>query len=306
MTILRVYISFLYLLFFCNCTWNELIDVIEPAGITVAIPADSIHFAVIGDFGTGNQNAEKVANLVHSLEPDFILTSGDNNYPEGKAETLVHNIGTFYCDFIFNFDAPAAQQCTKNTGQVNRFFPSLGNHDYDNSNGRIPYLNYFTLPGNEIYYDFIWGPVHFFALDSNRDTDTQRIWLEEKLTKSQEAFTIVYFHHPPFSCGTHGNEKKMQWDFEGVDLVITGHDHNYQRITERNTAGPVYLVNGLGGQNKKQCGVNILDSKRFDSFCYDENYGALIIDASELEMHIKFISIENQVIDSFSLQASGK
>ncbi len=301
----HIYIWFLFFIILPGCASDQLADpseIIEPSGTTVNVEADLIRFAVIGDYGTGDQNEEKVADLVKSFEPDFIITTGDNNYPEGREKTLIKNIGNYYCDYIFNWDAPVEQQCNGNEEQLNRFFPSLGNHDYDNSKGNVPYLNYFTLPGNEIYYDFIWGPVHFFVLDSNKDTDVQKIWLEEKLRSSEQPFKIVYFHHPPFSSGTHGNTKKMQWGFAGVDLVLSGHDHIYERFTERNGSFPVYIVNGLGGKNKRNCNENPVDKSRFEHFCFDEQYGAMLIEATALEMVVKFISIDNKMVDSLVLQ----
>lgn len=302
---LRVYICFLCFITLAACTYDHPADpseIIEPSGTVVNVNANFIRFAVIGDYGTGNQNEARVADLVKSFEPDFIITTGDNNYPEGREKTLIKNIGTYYCDYIFNWDAPVGQQCNGNTEQLNRFFPSLGNHDYDNSKGNVPYLNYFTLPGNEIYYDFIWGPVHFFVLDSNKDSAVQQIWLEEKLRSSVQAFKIVYFHHPPFSSGTHGNTKKMQWGFEGADIVLSGHDHLYERFMERNGSFPVYIVNGLGGQNKRNCNENAVDRDRFEHFCYDEQYGAMLIEATTSEMVVKFFSVDNKVVDSMVRQ----
>ncbi|MDZ7613370.1 MAG: metallophosphoesterase [Flavobacteriaceae bacterium] len=201
MKVVLVYLKFFFFAGFLACSSDQLVDpaeIIDPSGVTVDVEAAFIRFAVIGDYGTGDQNAAAVAELVKSFEPDFIITTGDNNYPEGREKTIIKNIGTYYCDYIFNWDAPVEQQCNGNAEQLNRFFPSLGNHDYDSSKGNVPYLNYFTLPGNEIYYDFVWGPVHFFVLDSNKDTGAQQIWLEDKLRTSAQAFNIVYFHHPPF------------------------------------------------------------------------------------------------------------
>jgi predicted phosphodiesterase len=301
----HIYIWFLFFIILSGCASDQLADpseIIEPSGTVVNVESNSTRFAVIGDYGTGDQHEEKVADLVKSFEPDFIITTGDNNYPEGREKTIIKNIGSYYCDYIFNWDAPVEQQCNGDEVQLNRFFPSLGNHDYDNSKGNVPYLNYFTLPGNEIYYDFIWGPVHFFVLDSNKDTDVQKIWLEEKLRSSEQPFKIVYFHHPPFSSGNHGSTKKMQWGFAGADLVLSGHDHIYERFTERNGSFPVYIVNGLGGQNKRNCNENSFDRDRFEHFCYDNQYGAMLIEATAIEMVVKFISIDNKMVDSLVLQ----
>ena len=298
---MRFYLCFICIAFLFGCTRIELI---EPAGVIVNVQAESIRFAAFGDYGDGSHNERKVAELVQFLNPDFIITLGDNNYPKGKVSTIKENIGHYYCDYIYNYDAPSDQQCKgrANEEQLNKFFPSLGNHDYDNFNSRIPYLNYFTLPGNEVFYDFIWGPVHFFSLDSYTNLGTQQDWLMGKLLESEQSFNIVYFHHSPYSSGTHGNEKNMQWDFEGVDLILTGHNHIYERITKLDDTLPIYIVNGLGGKDKTNCNVNPINLNQFDVFCYDDNYGTLIIEASSSIMNVKFISIENEIIDSCIIQ----
>jgi hypothetical protein len=120
-------------------------------------PTLTVRFAVIGDYGLAGKPAADVAGLVKSWDPDLILTTGDNNYPIGSAETIDENVGQYYHEFIYPYKGsygPGAD--------INRFFPTLGNHDYGVPGAR-PYLEYFTLPGNGRYYDFVWGPVHFFA-----------------------------------------------------------------------------------------------------------------------------------------------
>ena len=125
--------------------------------------SNAVRFAVIGDFGSDNQSELDVSNLVKSWNPDFIVTVGDNNYPYGEASTIDQNIGKYYHDFIYPYAGGYGAGAT-----TNRFFPALGNHDW--GDGFIwpstvqPYTDYFTLPGNERYYDFARGPVHFFAL----------------------------------------------------------------------------------------------------------------------------------------------
>ncbi len=136
--------------------------------------AQKTRFAVIGDFGataegkSAAQAEKQVADMVKSWKPSFIITVGDNNYKCGAATTIVENIGKYYCDFIYNPGALPGPACTGKAtdDKTNRFFPSLGNHDWYTKNAQ-PYLDYFTqLPGNRRYYDFVQGPVHFFALDS--------------------------------------------------------------------------------------------------------------------------------------------
>jgi hypothetical protein len=140
---------------------------------------------VIGDYGEGNLAEQGVANLVKSWKPDFILTTGDNNYPVGSAETIDDRIGQYFQGYIYPYHGnygPGADQ--------NRFFPALGNHDWITP-GAQPYLDFFTLPGNERYYDFTRGPVHFFALDSDSHEpdgvsrqSIQANWLKDHLASS--------------------------------------------------------------------------------------------------------------------------
>ena len=274
-----------------------------PQGIVVHEIADSITFVAFGDYGDNNENERQVADLVHNLNPDFIITTGDNNYPNGSVRTIVKNIGKYYGNYIYNYDAPSNQQCygmAQFEGK-NRFFPTLGNHDYTGIQGRIPYLNYFTLPGNEIYYDFIWGPVHFYALDSDIGHLEQKAWFEEKLAISTEVFNVVYFHHSPYSTGSHGNNSLMQWDYAGVDLVLSGHDHIYERHTPIDNSNPSYIVTGLGGRKKRECGVKPMTSNQFNSFCYDGDYGTLYITATDSMMKIQFLNTSQDLIDEFVL-----
>jgi len=90
-----------------------------------------------------------VAALVDSWHPDFVVTTGDNNYPNGAMAVMAANVLQYYGDDV----------------EQRRFFPPLGNHDW--RSGIEPHLAIFDLPGNERYYDVVWGPVHLLVLDSN-------------------------------------------------------------------------------------------------------------------------------------------
>jgi hypothetical protein len=138
-----------------------LVGLAIPAGDGTAAArqsSTSIRFAVIGDFGLAGQQEMDVANLVKSWNPDFVTTVGDNNYPLGTSSTIDQNIGQYYHDYIFPYlGAYGAGAST------NRFFPVLGNHDWYTVDAQ-PSRDYFTLPDNERYYEFVQGPVHFFML----------------------------------------------------------------------------------------------------------------------------------------------
>jgi hypothetical protein len=112
-----------------------------PASATHPPPSnDSVRFAVIGDYGWDGTGEAQVAALVHYLNPDLILTVGDNNYPNGASGTFDQKVGKYYHDFIAPYPGRYG-----NGSEINRFFPSPGNHDWG-SGSISSYLDYFTLP----------------------------------------------------------------------------------------------------------------------------------------------------------------
>jgi tartrate-resistant acid phosphatase type 5 len=261
----------------------------------------TIRFAVIGDFGMAGQPEQDVANLVKSWHPDFVITTGDNNYDGGAASTIDQNIGQYYYKFISPYSGSFGLGDT-----VNRFFPCLGNHDWVAA-GAIPYLDYFTLPGNERYYDFVRGPVHFFVIDSddhepdgNSATSIQADWLHTKLAASTSPWKIVYFHHPPYSSSSvHGSTAVMQWPFRpwGATAVLSGHDHTYERLMRDSL---LYLVNGLGGKSIYSF-VSLLPESQFH---YDSDYGAMLVTAGSDSICFQFFSRTDSLIDQAVIYAA--
>ena len=261
-------------------------------------PFGSIQFAAIGDYGGANTPERNVADLVKSWHPDFVITLGDNNYPSGAASTIDANIGQDYHEFIYPYIGSYGPGAT-----TNQFFPSLGNHDW-NTAGAQPYLDYFTLPGNERYYDFVKGPIHFFAIDSdarepdgNSITSTQAIWLQAQLAAAAEPWKLVYFHHPPYSSGTtHGSTVVMQWPFQawGASAVLSGHEHDYERIVLNDFP---YFVNGLGGHGIYTFTTPVAGSQ----VRYNGDYGAMLVGASALDITFQFVARTGAVIDTYTL-----
>ena len=288
-----------------NC---KKIDIIDPIGFETVVEADSIIFAIIGDYGKSGDAEKAVADMVKSWNPDFIITLGDNNYVEGKFSTIKENITKYYGDYIYNYDAPCEYQCNGFAFEegVNRFFPTPGNHDGNNRNGIAPYLNYFTLPGQEKYYKFIWGPVTFYSIDSESGSfGWQEEWLYDELAKTYTVFNIVYFHNPPWNPAAHNSNETMQWDFyqHDVDFVLTGHDHVYSRIEKLDEQGMYYIINGLGGSSLYSCNPDKLPSDLFDVFCYDDNYGAIKATATNYRLQLMFYAISDidNPIDTISI-----
>lgn len=256
------------------------IELIEPPDIQVNMADDTVIFAVIGDYGKDGPDEAAVAQLVKSWSPDLVITTGDNNYQSGEMSTIMENIADHYGEYIYNFDAEEAYRCNGKAfeEELNRFFPSPGNHDTYGSSGMKPYLNFFTLPGNEVYYNFSWGDLAFFSLNSTASSmDEQEKWLKEELMNSTGKIRIVYFHHSPYSESKHGNEPKMQLDFQGMgaDLVFTGHDHVYSRIQKADEPGLTYIISGAGGRSLYGCGTHELDHELFSVVCNDADFGAV-------------------------------
>lgn len=254
----------------------------------------NLRFVVIGDYGWTGPDEQRVAELVDWLEPDYVFTTGDNNYPLGEASTIDQNIGQYFSELIFPYRGAYPSSATEN-----RFFPVLGNHDWETA-GAAPYLDYFTLPGKERYYDVVLGSLHFFALDSDpREPDgvdsksIQAQWLQRQLAASTSTFNVVAMHHPPYSSGPHGSTLVMQWPYAawGADLVLAGHDHGYERLEVDRLP---YVVSGLGGVSIYSFGEPVPGSQ----VRYGQHFGALVLDADDRQLRLSFFNIDQQLIDT--------
>src|SRR5439155_12149420 len=141
-----------------TCEWLLLLFLLCPSAF-----CQPVVIATIGDYGTGDSNEMAVANLVKSWDPDFVLSLGDNNY--GGTNYFDTAVGQFYHEFVYPYSGSYGSGAS-----TNRFWPCLGNHDwgYPFPSFEIMrfYLDYFQLPGNERYYNYRYGPVEIFAIDS--------------------------------------------------------------------------------------------------------------------------------------------
>jgi hypothetical protein len=250
-------------------------------------------FAAVSDYGGGNQDMADVAEVMLSWNPEFIITQGDNNYWVGAADHIDAAVGQFFHSFIYPYYGNYGEG-----SDINRFFPALGNHDCETDNGQ-PYLSYFTLPGNERYYDFVWGPVHLFALDNletapdgNTVDSIQAMWLEQALASSTSAWNIVYMHYPPYSSSLHGSTLSAQWPFKewGADAVLSGHDHVYERLM---VDGMTYFVNGMGGFMFYDF-YNIVEGSQVQ---YNNDYGAIRVEATDEYLLFEFINRNYELVD---------
>lgn len=209
----------------------------EPTGFRSAPAADSadpVRFMAFGDSGGGGSDQYALLEQMYTVPYDVMIHTGDIAYDNGSIAQYESNVFGVYADLFRNIP----------------FFPASGNHDYQTLQG-APFRDVFNLPGEERWYSYDYGRVHFVALDTEASYTTQAKWLDEDLAATTLPWKIVYMHRPPYSSGEHGSDTSLRkalapvFARHGVQLVLAGHDHNYERIAPQD--GTYYLVTGGGG-----------------------------------------------------------
>jgi tartrate-resistant acid phosphatase type 5 len=249
--------------------------------------AAQTRFALIGDYGSDDAAERMVANLVTTnLQPEFIVTLGDNNY--GAASAYDQAVGKYYARYIGNYTGDYGPG-----SPTNRFFPALGNHDYFGS--YAAYTNYFTLPGNERYYDIRRGPVHIFVFNNELNEphgvaagSVQGRWLSNGLVSSRAPWKIVVTHYAPYSSSGSYEHARLPYRAWGADVLLAGHSHNYERI-ELNQFP--YIVNGAGGAGLHPMGTPVAGSQ----VRIDDKYGAMLAIADDGQITFEFYSAADRV-----------
>ena len=211
---------------------------VATAAVTVS-PRPSVGTLVgAGDIAScGSGGDEATANLLDTI-PGTIFTAGDNAYENGSA-----------ADFA-NCYAPSWGRHKARTR------PAPGNHEYFTF-GATGYYGYFGSAAGDPskgYYSYELAGWHIIALNSNLRVDPgspQEQWLRQDLANSDVQCTLAYWHHPRFSSGVdHGDDPMMEplwqalYDY-GVDVVVSGHDHIYERFAPQTPTGVLDLANGI-------------------------------------------------------------
>jgi len=257
------------------------------AGVTLALPLKdgSVKFAVIGDTGTGTSKQHDVAETMvryrAAFPYEFALLLGDNMYGSEDA-----------ADFEKKFSDPYKQLLAQNV----KFYAALGNHDQALQTN---YVN-FNMDGKE-YYRFKKGNVAFYALNSNYMDKKQVQWLNDELAKDTSEWKVAFMHHPPYSSGgKHGSDKQLREVIEpifvkyGVNVVLTGHDHFYERIIPQK--GIYYFVSGAGGKLRSG---DIKKGTGLTAKGYDRDMSFMLFEVvNGKQMHFQAISRTGETIDS--------
>ena len=322
--------------------------------VTAPLAAKPTRIWVIGDAGTADYHQRAVRDAYYDMareaaserHTDLWLMLGDNAYDIGS--------DTEYQEAVFDIYQHVLQRSV--------LWPTIGNHDAGGAapGGSFPYLDVFTLPvngeagglasGTERYYSFDYGNIHFVCLDANTSLRTagspMLLWLEQDLIATDKDWIIAFWHQPPYSWGTHTSDSEHDLiemrenavpllEHHGVDFVLSGHSHNYERTfllnghygysftfqpstmalnaglgrdpdlsTYRKPAGglgaglgAVYVVCGNSGQG----GIGEFDLHPAMALNHG-GFGSMILDIDGLRLHARYLTEEGVIEDYFTIE----
>ncbi|HXG26882.1 MAG TPA: metallophosphoesterase [Candidatus Binatia bacterium] len=271
-----------------------------PATPRTAPPGSEL-FVGAGDIGDcGSEGDSQTAAILDALPAAQVFTLGDNAYDDGTREQF--------------------ERCYEPTWgrHRDRTWPSPGNHEYRTS-GAAGYFDYFggrAGPDRRGWYAFDLGAWRVYSLNSNcepiggcgRDS-AQVAWLAADLAAYPKRCTLAFMHHPRFSSGAHGSDTSLEliWNtlYEaGVELVLAGHEHSYERFEPMNregaldrAAGITLFVAGTGGRSLRG-----FDDPLATSAARGEAWGVLELTLSPDRWSSRFLAVEGA---SFTDEAEG-
>ncbi len=224
----------------------------------------------IAKCGKRLKDAEATARVLDRLFVELSAATGDGYRPVDDA--AVFTVG----DNVYKNGTPEEfQECYDPTWgrHRERTRPAIGNHDYDGRDAE-PYFEYFGETAGEPgkgYYSYNLGDWHIVVLNSVckkvggcDEGSEQYQWLAQDLQENPSRCTAAYFHHPLFTSGKHGPQKKLKPIYQvlydhGVELVLSGHDHNYERFAPQTPDGKLdrergirQFVVGTGGREHRK------------------------------------------------------
>jgi predicted phosphodiesterase len=254
----------------------------DRTGSGMALSSDE-SLLVVGDWGTGTDGqrevAEQMANYARRRTVAAIVTTGDN----------------FYSDDASDLMKPFAWATDRDIP----FLIAWGNHDVETQR-RIELIDH-TFGHPPRWWSHDWGPVDIVILDSNQvDSDQQRRFLLDSLTTSDDP-TIVVLHHPPYSCGVHGDTEIVQDEWlphfdDDVFLVLSGHEHTYQHFESDDIT---YVVTGGGGGGLTELGDCPNDHPR--RIAGKATHSFVVLELTD-SLNVTALDAGGEVIDEFSLR----
>ena len=311
----------------------------------------TVRIWAVGDYGVGSSNQNTVRDAYRNYRGSYYtnvwLSVGDNAYDDGTDAEYTSN--------VFNYYKEAFKKWV--------LWPTPGNHDLHSASASAqtgPYFDIFTLPKNaqaggvasstEAYYSFNYANIHFVSLQSYNSsfrsaTGAMATWLNNDLNANTQRWTIVYFHHPPYTKGSHDSDADVEeiemrtniipiLEAHDVDLVLGGHSHSYERTClikghtglESTFTSAMKLSSGSGAYPNSY----LKSSPNFDGTVYvvcgtsgqvgntstgwphnamyvstNTKYGSMAIDVTGDRLDAKFILSDGSTWDQFTIQKSG-
>jgi len=245
------------------------------------VAAASVVLVGAGDISTcSNNNDEATAKLLDGIS-GTVFTAGDNAYDSGT-----------YTQYTNCYHPTWGRH-------KSRTKPVPGNHEY-NTSGAAGYFKYFSNVSS--YYAYNLGDWRIYALNSEIDvssTSAQVKWLKNDLAANPKRCVLAYWHKPRWSSGSHyGSNSKYQTLWKTLydakaELVISGHEHNYERFKEMNASGTASspgmreFVVGTGGASHYGFGSTLSTSQVRNS----STYGVLKVTLNSTSYSWKFIPV---------------
>lgn len=288
---------FLYVVVFLLAACESDRQAREAQAKAVLLPDKGISVYAAGDIAScksirpEDSGAAKTAAIISTglaLDKDaIVLTLGDNTYPVGLLEEFLGCYEPTWGKF------------------KSRTYPSPGNHEYytPHATGYYAYFGDAAGPGRRGYYSFTHGGWHIISLNSYLkppEHEAQIAWLKQELARSTAKCTLAYWHHPLYSSGGHGSDKRMQdaWAIlhaAGAEVVLGSHDHNYERFSPQDAEGQQddargmrQFVVGTGGAE-----LTPLRFRRFNSEISDNStHGVLKLVLKNAGYEWEFLPVE--------------
>lgn len=282
----------------------QLTSYAAPAGLRLIGPdvdpsrpmADKLTIGYVSDFGgCGYGDPKKcedetaVAAMVKSWNPDYILTSGDNSQQQATEEQVALSAAPYE-------DALA---------RPNFFYPIFGNHDYGNScdeAGAKYSIEYWKVP-TSYRAELGNGLVEWLNPDGACQTsngETMPPIFDDYMTSlnsSQAVWKFTGIHQPPYSSGKSGNNINRRWAIQpGVDLMLSGHDHDSEFVIDPD--GHALVVNGIGGDGT----TDLFTPTTGSQFRQNESLGAGRITVTKESVRFEFVALGGQTMYEFTLR----
>jgi 3',5'-cyclic AMP phosphodiesterase CpdA len=262
-----------------------------------SVTDDSATFAVLGDNGTGGRNAMDIARQMARTYQEtpygLVVLLGDISYYGSIADR--------YEEVFLEPLDPLLK-----AGVV--FELAVGNHELEyepSSEANREIVRRLEVVGEEgAFYSVVRGPVEIFIIDSSTPQVTgaagpeQITWLQAALAASTAPWKVAALHHPPYSSGGHGSDIAVREALEplfvehGVDLVLTGHDHHYERTVPID--GVTYVVSGAGSK------LRGTGTSNFTAVA-ENRLQFMVAEATTDTIRLRAIGVDGVVIDDFTL-----